>query len=362
MSNVTLERHDGHLVAAKRADDHAKLSDEAELLSRLHHPGVVELVSLTHDDPPSLLTVWAGTDTWDRRAPTSTATAIHALDTIATTVSDLHSAGVTHRSLSPDHIIIANDGRPVLCGLGGAGPADRDGLEADRLGLRRLIEMIAKSTEAEHPGPLAELMECLNEPGANLRDFLQLINSFEESPSARPKGSEHRVMSRVALGLGFVAIAGVMWVWSPHRTQAPPSTLGSMVMSSPASSTTVGSFVTTTLTIPPAATMPTVDMATQPQQLVIEHAGRRYGIGAEGDSVVVGDWNCDGESTPALLQHSTGIVAVFDSWPEPGQRQSPRFTTVATDAQRLVSESVGDCDLLRARGPYGSSIITQESS
>ena len=42
--------------------------------------------------------------------------------------------------------------------------------------------------------------------------------------------------------------------------------------------------------------------------------GARYPIGAAGDQVAVGDWDCDGIATVALAQPG-GRVYVFDSWP-----------------------------------------------
>jgi hypothetical protein len=38
----------------------------------------------------------------------------------------------------------------------------------------------------------------------------------------------------------------------------------------------------------------------------------RFAVGVAGDRVVVGDWDCDGVITPAVLRPSTGAVFVFD--------------------------------------------------
>jgi serine/threonine protein kinase len=45
---------------------------------------------------------------------------------------------------------------------------------------------------------------------------------------------------------------------------------------------------------------------------VVDIGGARYEVGLPGDIVTVGDWDCDGESTPAVLRPSTGEVFVFD--------------------------------------------------
>lgn len=43
--------------------------------------------------------------------------------------------------------------------------------------------------------------------------------------------------------------------------------------------------------------------------------GARYPVGEADDQVAVGDWDCDGIATVALVQ-SGGRVYVFDGWPE----------------------------------------------
>jgi eukaryotic-like serine/threonine-protein kinase len=43
-------------------------------------------------------------------------------------------------------------------------------------------------------------------------------------------------------------------------------------------------------------------------------APRRYALGLAGDRLFLGDWNCDGIATPALLRPSTGETIYFDSW------------------------------------------------
>ncbi len=50
---------------------------------------------------------------------------------------------------------------------------------------------------------------------------------------------------------------------------------------------------------------------------VLEVEGRRYQLGEPGDSVVLGDWDCDGRDTPALYR-PTGAVFFFDGWAEDG--------------------------------------------
>ena len=47
---------------------------------------------------------------------------------------------------------------------------------------------------------------------------------------------------------------------------------------------------------------------------MIEVGELRFAVGVEGDEVAVRDWDCDGESTPAVLRPRTGEVFVFARW------------------------------------------------
>lgn len=55
---------------------------------------------------------------------------------------------------------------------------------------------------------------------------------------------------------------------------------------------------------------------------VLSGDGRRWRIGEEGDVVHLGDWDCDGVSTPAVLRPDTGELFVFDRWASPGEQIS----------------------------------------
>ena len=69
---------------------------------------------------------------------------------------------------------------------------------------------------------------------------------------------------------------------------------------------------------------------------VVEVAGIRYELGADGDDVAVGDWDCDGRATPALLRPRTGEVFVFPSWAEPGQDLTVTAVDRVAGGRRLV--------------------------
>ena len=80
--------------------------------------------------------------------------------------------------------------------------------------------------------------------------------------------------------------------------------------------------------------------------------GTRYPIGAAGDQVAVGDWDCDGVATVALVQ-SGGQVYVFDSWP----RHTPlvgRLVAYLAPPVQLADVPRGACNELHVRYAEGT--------
>ncbi|GIU85196.1 MAG: hypothetical protein KatS3mg008_1971 [Acidimicrobiales bacterium] len=69
-------------------------------------------------------------------------------------------------------------------------------------------------------------------------------------------------------------------------------------------------------------------------------------VGDPDDVVVLGDWDCDGSSTPALLRRGTGEVFVFDRWPPRDGSLSATPVTEVSDATDLDVRRDGRCDVL----------------
>ena len=90
---------------------------------------------------------------------------------------------------------------------------------------------------------------------------------------------------------------------------------------------------------------------------ILEHGDILYGIGAPGDFVQTGDWDCDGQPTPAIIRPSTGHVVLFDAWPGPGQSISMpvRWEVDAPTGAEVVEHN--GCDLLRVYTPSGSRLF-----
>ena len=80
--------------------------------------------------------------------------------------------------------------------------------------------------------------------------------------------------------------------------------------------------------------------------------GVRYPVGAAGDQLAVGDWDCDGIATVALVE-PTGRVYVFETWPH----QAPLVGTLVAELAppvELAEVARGACHELTVRYSEGT--------
>ncbi|HUP87201.1 MAG TPA: hypothetical protein VM143_16220 [Acidimicrobiales bacterium] len=114
------------------------------------------------------------------------------------------------------------------------------------------------------------------------------------------------VDTRRLLLAAFVVVAvaaAVIGGTALRRPAAPPATLEPLA---PGPRT---SAVTTTVV---ARVWPA-----EPVEVVgneIRSGGHRWSVGAPGDLVAVGDWDCDGQPTPAVARPGTSQLFVFREW------------------------------------------------
>jgi len=66
---------------------------------------------------------------------------------------------------------------------------------------------------------------------------------------------------------------------------------------------------------------------------VLQAGTARFTLGGPDDAWAVGDWDCDGRRTPALLHD--GSLVVFDAWPGPGGELQGRRVATAPGARGL---------------------------
>jgi hypothetical protein len=78
----------------------------------------------------------------------------------------------------------------------------------------------------------------------------------------------------------------------------------------------------------------------------------RYEVGAPGDVIAIGDWDCDGQSTPAVLRPATGEVFIFAAW-----------ATRGTDVEAAAATNVaGGIDLTEQTDDAGCPILVVSTS
>jgi hypothetical protein len=79
--------------------------------------------------------------------------------------------------------------------------------------------------------------------------------------------------------------------------------------------------------------------------------GQRWQVGIEGDLVAVGDWDCDGSPTPAVLRPSAGRLHVFDGWAEgDGELVASPGPTAPLDAVSVEPSGCGQAVVRTAAG------------
>ena len=100
-----------------------------------------------------------------------------------------------------------------------------------------------------------------------------------------------------------------------------------------------------------------ISVSVQEAAAVLEHGGRRYAVGAVGDFVETGDWDCDGRVTAAIVRPSTGGVVLFDAWPEPGKTIGLPVRWSVDSPTGVEAVAHGQCDLLRVYTTTGSRLF-----
>jgi hypothetical protein len=85
---------------------------------------------------------------------------------------------------------------------------------------------------------------------------------------------------------------------------------------------------------------------------VVEVSHVRFAVGEPGDEVVVGDWDCDGLATPAVVRPSTGELFVFTAWAPEGEEVTVQPVAVVPEGASVeAADADGDgCDAVIASG------------
>lgn len=477
MASVTISRSEDRLIAVKQApaERAGEIEREAEILGKLSHPGVVEVIDLHRggDGAAALHLEFVGSDNWATRPLTDPVARAGAGAALAAVVADLHDIGVAHRNLDGSHVLHGGDDRPVLCSFGRSGDASPEHRREDLVALADLVW-----DEALAPGPmtgkLADLAASTRSGRLGARELARRLDRLVGAPDQKPKETRpgpvmaaglgsaqsrpgqggfdqrpdpgprprRRALTATAAGLAVMAavFTGLLGgsagghdradsaaaVSAARNGRDQPLGLAGISADTPAAETGETDAVTSqaergetsgvTASAEPGRTAvdksgsaATGEAATgtpdtaatgwngtgapnsagtggtatgasssadasqfetgtggsaEPAAgLIHDREGRRYAIGAEGDLVVIGDWDCDGEATPAIARPNTGQVVLFDRWPSPGATISESDASTHRVVDDLIgvelekADEPGACDRLRVHTATRSHLL-----
>jgi hypothetical protein len=309
---ATVEVRDGRPVAVRTGGE--ELRREAAVLAALAGPGVPEVLEV---DDERLVTSVAPP------LPVAEVPAVAA--ELVAILARAHAAGITHGPLHDEHLLGA-PGALLLAGWTEAGPGDpsSDVAEVGRLlerhagGDARLLALAARAA-APDPPTMAALHASLAATAPEARRPVPLA-----------------VLAGLAVALALVAV-GLLVRGGHHPVPAPAAALA------PATSAP-----TTTSTVAPS---PAVRVSGN----VVERGGERWTVGRPGDLVVVGDWDCDGLGTPAVLRPSTGEVWLFPRWSAGGAPEAGRSAATVAGATGIRVRRAAACDRLVVTSADGQS-------
>ncbi|MCY3851092.1 MAG: hypothetical protein OXF75_09885 [Acidimicrobiaceae bacterium] len=401
MAGITVTRRNGNLLACKTAtpEDSDRIRQEAQLLRRLEHPGVVQFVDFVEGPSVELYLAFVGPDSWATQPPNTPAESLEALASAASTVADLHNLGTVHGALCPEHVLVAPDKRPVLCGLADATASSEAACARDLAGFAGLIDHLAAVCEEKERRQLEALARRAELGSVTARDLTAELDRLHGGPHRRTGLHRHTGLHRrtappapsrrtSAAAIALIGLAVFGWlVFKPGGSGETAPGLGAVqagpVPANPAPANPVPADLVPANPVPanpapanpvPATTNPAAVLAPGATELaesrsgainedplIITHQGRRYGVGQLGDVAILGDWTCDGDATPALLKPSTGLVAVFATWPAPSERLEADYVTVVEGAIDIRNDPIGGCDHLRVIHAGGSTLIDSES-
>lgn len=396
--NIT---ENGRLAVTKQAavgPGAERLRLEARILRRAAHPGVVELLvgELEGEDGITMGTAFVGGGTLaEHLGALDVARGAKLAATLAATLADLHERGVAHQRVTPDHVMVTEADQIRLCGFAEAilmndvGPCDPDAAAIDVEAVAVLVREIADRSPGDAvslravadrvlgTGPLARpsmrtLAQALASVAGGTDDVAPPVAQGQLLLPARSATSRHaprlpRGRARSAsLAVVAVAVASVTVVLAAKVTYPRPPSQSVAAPAPPPTSldtsrttTTVALLTSVPVQAPERAAVrvwpPDPESGTEVVEVasgVVSSSGRRWQVASANDLVSVGDWNCDGVATPAVVRHGTGQIWVYTHWAEGTQAVPVDAATVpdAVSAKAVDSEGCHHLEVIDTAG------------
>jgi hypothetical protein len=363
-----VEVRGGDAVVVKRAaggDAAERLRREGERLARASHPGVVPLVrSAPCGDGWELVVAHRGRPLagLPRLAPGQIAAIVAG---VAATLADLHEIGVVHGRLDASHVLVGDHGRAVLCGFADGGGSAR--AEDDVAGVGRLVTELLGTDEQLEPIP-DRRWRARRWNGWERRALLLLADqATADEPQRRPTARRLAAAITEAIPAADLASASVDDPAEPDAIEPfgpgadPASDLPrrrTLVLGLAVAGVVLAGLAVARLRSPDSVADTPRDVevaATVPGNIVVAD-GKRYRVGQEGDHLLVGDWGCDGQPTPAAFRPSTHEVFVFDRWTADGELSVEATATVAEGVLMIGARDDHGCMTLSVETATGAAV------
>lgn len=395
---ATVDQRAVFIKRASSGASAARLVREAEMLAHAAGHGVVEMVEFLSDaGGAALVTCFVGGGSLAElacRGRVDPEVVANVAATLCETLASAHDRGLVHGRVSAEHVLAPTSVSPVLCGwaeaavIGGStSDATSDATSHDRtvqddvLGVAMLvIELLGESTGALarqlravarrvppetasglragaslSMGTMAGAFRALapfeaTQGAGNIPATVLLGRAIHGKRTARRSGpgsavrewrwfdrwtisgGPWRLAGVAALLVGMVvAMAGVVGLFDELGTSEAPASLST---GTPVGADDCGP------RMPLTRLLADVDGDGCVESIRLEGGVARAGgvswrIGAEGDLVVIGDWDGDGTATPGLVRSTTGEVWIFRGW--------------AGDGEQLPAQRVATQPIARAR-------------
>ena len=243
-------------------------------------------------------------------APLSVAATAGLGAALATIVADLHHLGVAHGQIDASHVLLDDEGRPVLCGFGAAewAPPGGTGAATRRGDVAAIAALLLRQLGPAAPRPLLRCLRRASRPGrrasarwlaralvAAVADaHLPSANLPAGQVTATPRPRRWRLAVAVPLVTVVAVTVAVAVAFGPWPGRGGhPAVVGV------------------------AGACPPVDDGCRPLPTpggVLVIGGNRYSVGT-GVVAVLGRWDCGVPALPAVLQLPADSVWVFDTWP-----------------------------------------------
>ena len=314
----------GRLVAVKSAGTEfevAALAHEADLLRRSAHPGVVGVVSFTSTLDRAELVLTAPSEyTVAERLPESINACLDFVAAIADIVADLHAIGVAHGAIRPDHVLVAENNQPVLCGFGCAqSVVDPQLFAADVVAIGELLAWLARRmpSDARAARRVSAAVACCREPDMTARALGFAMVDGAHGAKGRRTGSAHKSGLSALIALGAIATAAALFADSGAPSSGSPTTAG-------ASATTRS------------------PEGLDPPRIAVR--GASYRVGESGDLAFFVP--CEGTDRVVVIRPATGDLFVFDRFADAGAPLTAQSVGRVEGALEILAGESGSCSEL----------------